>query len=126
MSMLQRSITEPIRTGMTTDELWATTESGLILCWERGRAKRTMEPSLAEQAERGELPVLVWVGGVEKKLKAMEEKPAPLYYLATWQGLRGEDLSIALDGEYRHTCTRTGQVVVFSVDWRSEQDAANR
>lgn len=119
MRTLYRSKQEPNREGLTTPELWATLESGLIGCWERGREKRTKDPELARSAERGELPILAWVGGVEKKLISIDEKPAPLSYLATWQGLRNEDLNIMLDGVCRHTCTRTGQIVVFSTDWRT-------
>jgi hypothetical protein len=44
----------------------------------------------------------------------MEKKPGTFNYLATWQGLRGEDLDLPLDGERSIRCTRTGQIVVFT------------
>lgn len=113
---LKRSIKEPIR-DLDTDQRWANRESGLIWCWERGRQKRLESPELAEASERGELPILAWAGGVEKKL-VTQLKPAPLNYLATWQGLRGEDLDIDIGGETQIECSKTGQVVVFSQTWR--------
>ena len=56
---------------------------------------------------------LHWKGGVREKSK-MEKKPGTFNYLATWQGLRGEDLDLPLDGERTIKCTRTGQIVVFT------------
>jgi len=44
----------------------------------------------------------------------MEKKPGTFNYLAIWQGLRGEDLDLPLDGERTIKCTRTGQIVVFT------------
>ena len=35
--------------------------------------KREKYPELAERAEKGELPVLGWKGGVEKKIKKGEK-----------------------------------------------------
>ena len=104
MATLHRSKQEPNCVGLSTSERWSTRESGLIYCWERGREKRAEDPELARSAERGELPILAWAGGVVTKLKSIDEKLAPLNYWATWQGLRDDDLNIPLDGEYRHTC----------------------
>lgn len=115
---LKRSVEQPIRE-LTTQERWSSNESGLIWCWERGRQKRTESPELAEAAERGELPTLAWAGGVEKKLE-MPRKPAPLHYLATWQGLCGIDLDIDLAAEAEIECSKTGQLVVFSQKWREQ------
>lgn len=123
MTSLYRSIETPRRTGLSTAERWVTVESGLIYCWERGREKRAEDPVLAARAERGELPTLAWSGGVKEPLKA-KEKFGSLHYLATWQGLRGEDLNIPMKGEYRHTCNRFDQLVVFSADWRERRKAA--
>ena len=109
---LRRSVHQPIREGLSWDERWMGPDKGLIWCWERGRQKRVEEPELAAQADKGELVVLAWKGGVDKKLK-MERKPGTLQYLATWQGLRGEDLELALEDE-SIVCTKTGQTVVFS------------
>lgn len=110
---LKRSIREPIREGLTWEETWRGPDSGLIWCWERGRQDRLQRPELAVRADRGELVPMAWKGGVEEKMKA-EWKAGTLKYLATWQGLRDEDLDIARDGERIIVCTRTGQAVVFS------------
>lgn len=110
---LRRSIDEPIREGLTMDRLWNGDDKGLIWCWERGRQKRAEQPELAAQAENHELPVLAWKGGVAKKLEG-GTKPGTLKYLATWQGLRGQDLEIALDDEQLIVCRKTGQTVAFS------------
>ena len=109
---LRRSVHQPIREGLSWDERWMGPDKGLIWCWERGRQKRVEEPELAAQADKGELVVLAWKGGVDKKLK-MERKPGTLQYLATWQGLRGRDLELAFEDE-SIVCTKTGQTVVFS------------
>ena len=75
---------------------------------------RDESPELAARAEKGELMILVWKGGVQQKLKSGDAKPGTLYYLATWQGLRGEDLDISRDGERVIVCTRTDQAVAFT------------
>ena len=86
-----------------------------------GRQKRVEEPELAARADNRELVVLVWKGGVDEKLKA-EKKRGTLKYLATWQGLRGEDLDIALDGEQVIVCSKTGQNVVFNAKLPVEEE----
>ena len=93
---LRRSIHEPIRENLNRSELWDGEDGGLIWCWELGRQKRLQDPDLAARAEKGELVVLAWKGGVQKKGK-VDKKAGTLYYLATWQGLRGENLDIALE-----------------------------
>jgi hypothetical protein len=110
---LCRSITEPIREGLSWSERWEGPDNGLIWCWERGRQERLERPDDAARAENGELVGLDWKGGVEKKLK-LKKKLGTLKYLATWQGLRGENLDIELDGERKIVCTRTRQTVIFS------------
>jgi hypothetical protein len=110
---LHRSAREPIREGLTWDETWRGPDNGLIWCWERGRLDRIEKPELAARADCGELVPLDWKGGVQEKLK-VERKPGTLKYLATWQGLRGEDLDISLDAESTIVCARTQQIVVFS------------
>jgi hypothetical protein len=72
-------------------------------------------PILAALADNGELPLMDWKGGVEKKLK-LEKKPGTLKYLATWQGLRGSDLDLSLDEKVVLVCTKTGQAVEFSAE----------
>ena len=85
-----RSYKEPKREGLSWDERWKGEDRGLIRCWEVGRELREKEPELASRAGNGELPVLGWKGGVEKKTKK-GEKYGTLFYLAQWQGLRGND-----------------------------------
>ena len=68
---------------------------------------------MAAKAKRGELPVLAWKGGVEKKLKS-GVKVGSVNYIATWQGLRGEDLNVDLGAEVDIKCSRTGVKVTFT------------
>jgi len=110
-----RSITEPIRQSAKWEDRWNGEDNGLIACWERGREKRLEDPSLAARAADGQLVVLPWKGGVEKAIKK-KEKFGTLSYLAMWQGLRGEDLSIDPAEEVLLKCTATGMVVVFTND----------
>lgn len=110
---LQRSIHEPIRDGLSWQEKWKGPDNGLIFCWERGRQERIEKPKLGARADKGELVPLDWKGGVREKLK-VDKKPGVLQYLATWQGLRGEDLDIDLECERTIVCTKFGQAVVFS------------
>jgi hypothetical protein len=118
---LYRSVDRPIREGLSWTDTWRGPDNGLIWCWERGRQERLERPDLAARAEKGELVPLDWKGGVKEKLK-MEKKPGTLKYLATWQGLRGEDLDIALDGERTIVCSRTEQAVVFSSELPPDED----
>ena len=118
---LRRSIDRPIREGLSWDELWRGSDRGLIWCWERGRQKRVEDPALAARADKGELVVLAWKGGVEEKLK-IERKPGTFQYLATWQGLRGEDLDIALEDERLIVCSKTRQAVAFSAKLPVEEE----
>ena len=118
---LFRSIDEPIREGLSWRDLWMGPDKGLIWCWERGRQERLERPDDAARAERGELVGLDWKGGVTKKLK-VEKMSGTLQYLATWQGLRGEDLDIDLEGHRIVVCSRTGQAVEFSAKLREVED----
>jgi hypothetical protein len=118
---LRRSIDQPIREGLSWSERWEGPDEGLICCWERGRQERLERPDDAARADKGELVGLDWKGGVKKKL-AVEKKPGTLRYLATWQGLRGEDLDIELEDERVIVCTRTGQAVVFSAKLPEDEE----
>lgn len=111
-----RSIAELNREGLSWDEIWKGADEGLIACWERGRKKALEDVELAGCAKRGELPVLAWKGGIERKLKA--KKYGTLKYLAQWQGLRGEDLDIYMDKEVELVCSKTGMPVIFTADLR--------
>lgn len=119
---ITRSIQKPKREGLSWTELWQDEDKGLILCWELGRKIREKEPELAQRAENGELPPLGWKGGVEKRIKA-GEKIGTLFYLAQWQGLRGENLDINLDDEPTLICSRTGVKVTFTGDFKKYANA---
>jgi hypothetical protein len=72
---------------------------------------------MALAALRGELVILPWKGGVESATK-QSKRFGTHYYLAMWQGLRGEPLSIDNAAETQLTCTRTGLTVTFTPDTR--------
>lgn len=112
---IHRLISEPIRENQNTEERWKRKDKGLIACWERGREMSREDPALAAQAREGQLVVLPWKGGVEKAIKT-KQKFGTLYYLAMWQGLRGEDLDVNLTEEVVLTCAATGMAVVFTSD----------
>lgn len=114
---INRSFEAQDRSNLTWSDLWEGPDRGLITCWEVGRRLRNQQVELADCAERGELPVLGWKGGVEKAIKK-ESKVGTLFYLAQWQGLRGEDLEIDLEKEYELVCTRTGMKVLYTGDFR--------
>jgi hypothetical protein len=113
MKSIHRSIEHPIRKDLEWDEIWKGSDNGLIWSWERGRQKRVEDPDLAKNAERGELIVLPWKGGLDEDTKN-KKKYGSLKYLAMWQGLRNEDLDIDLDNEIAIKCTKTGKTVVFT------------
>ena len=110
--------------GESWAERWGGPDKGLICSWLRGIEKAKESPELAAQASRGELPSLPWVGG-GKAIKAGKRIGA-LHYLAMWQGLRGENLSIDLATGATHTCTLTGMAVIFtgdtSVIWKAASE----
>lgn len=117
-----RSYKEPKREGLSWDERWKGEDWGLITCWEVGRELREKDPEIASRAENDELPVLGWKGGVEKKTKK-GEKYGTLFYLAQWQGLRGNDLDIDLSQEPLLTCSRTGMRVIYTGDLKKYGNA---
>lgn len=45
-----------------------------------------------------------------------KKKYGTLFYLAQWQGIRGEDLDIDTDVEYELFCSKTGVKVIFTGD----------
>jgi hypothetical protein len=109
-----RSIVEPKRKDLSWVETWKGADKGIIASWERGREKAKEDAELAACARRGELPILVWKGGVEKKIKA--KKYGTLQYLAQWQALRGEDLDIHTNKEVEIVCSKTGMTVIYTAD----------
>jgi len=110
---LRRSIDEPIREGLSWHERWDRDDRGLIACWENGRELSQRNPEQADCAKNGELIKLGWVGGVSQKLKQRVFN-GTLFYLAKWQGLRGDDLDIDVDGDTVLECLKTGQVVKYN------------
>jgi hypothetical protein len=110
-TFLDRSIEEPVRRDLSWPERFQGPDRGLIFSWERGRelasdgdsspflGSATVEPP-ANNAKRGELPWLPWRIGT-------------LYYLAMWQGLRGDDLHIPLNRAVILTCAKTRKRVRF-------------
>lgn len=114
-NQIHRSQNEPIRTGLSWNDRWKGSDKGLITCWETGRELRNKNPELAILAEGGELPVLGWKGGVEKKI-IKGEKIGTLFYLAMWKGLRGEDLDIDPSLETELVCIKTGVRVIYTGD----------
>ncbi|MEB2328081.1 MAG: hypothetical protein OZ926_14660 [Pseudomonas sp.] len=106
---------EPERTGLTWAETWQGPDRGLIRSWEIGRNTAGTDPELAARCRAGELPPLGWKGGGTRTLKK-GTRYGSLQYLATWQGLRGEALSIDMDKERTIECTRTDMLVTFTPD----------
>ncbi|MBN2467624.1 MAG: hypothetical protein JXD19_05685 [Deltaproteobacteria bacterium] len=113
---IYRSFNEPDRQSLRYEERFLAEDQGLITCLEVGRRMRLEHPELAKKAMRGELPPMGWKGGVEKPKPAT--RFGTLFYLAQWQGIRGEDLNIDLDEEPELTCTATGVKVIFTGDRR--------
>jgi len=112
---IYRSQKEPRRENLSWDERWKGEDKGLITCWEVGRELRKKSPDFAARAENGELPILGWKGGVEKKT-IEGKKYGTLFYLAQWQVLKGDDLDIDLTQEPELTCSKTGVLVTYTND----------
>ena len=120
-NIIFRSIDTPIRKDLAWEETWTGEDAGLIYCWEKGIEMSFESPNKAEKALNGELLILSWRGGVRKKLKDKEEdgvtieniKRGTFNYLATWQGLRGEDLNIDVTKKLFMVCSKYNQKVVF-------------
>jgi len=73
-------------------------------------------------ADEGELIRLPWKNGIKVKDRPQSQLFAPLQYLAMWQGLRGDDLSVDLDGEPVFVCSKTRRRVTF-VRWETVEEA---
>ena len=114
-----RKFSEPDRGELDYDERWNGDDGGLIICWENGRKWRQEKPELTSRAMNGELPSLVWKGGISDDIKCDDDlnaKYGTLYYLAKLQGLLGIDLDITPSREIPLLCSRTGWLVVFTRD----------
>lgn len=112
---LHRSLSTPDRKHLTRERIWEDSDRGLINCWEIGRKLGSKDAQLMKHCKSGALPVLNWKGGVSRAINK-KQKFGSLRYLAQWQGIRGEDLSISLDSETILTCTATGMIVTFTPD----------
>lgn len=115
MTRIFRPVGEPLPAQVTWDERWEGEDQGLICCWVRGIEKAKEAPTLRDAALKGGLPPLAWKGGSDKALKA-GKRVGSLHYLATWQGLRGENLDIDTDVAVSLTCTRFQTKVTFTSD----------
>ena len=125
--VIQRSHAEPARSRLSWHDTWQGPDSGLIKNWEIGRKLAIHNPDLASRTRAGELPPLNWKGGSDRTL-VKREKFGSLRYLAQWQGLRGEDLSISLDSEVTIKCVKTQMIVTFTPDIRkilNESETSN-
>ena len=115
--LIQRSRAKPARSNLSWHDTWEGPDSGLIKNWEIGRKLAIQNPDLASRTLAGELPPLNWKGGSDRTL-VKREKFGSLRYLAQWQGLRGEDLSINLDEDVTIKCVKTHMIVTFTPDIR--------
>jgi len=112
---------------MNYDDIWHGPDKALIRCWEVGRQLRTKDPAIAALAEKGELVCLHWKGGTSALEEFASDKKPPLRYgtfryLATWQGLCGEDLDIEIESQVTLICTRTKRPVIFDLNTAATLD----
>ncbi len=115
VTRIYRDATDKTPFGYSWLERWGGPDGGLVCSWLRGIQKAQELPSLSEAARRGELPPLAWKGGSDKPLKA-GRRFGSMHYLATWQGLRGEDLDIDTGVPISLVCTRFQTQVTFADD----------
>lgn len=97
---------------------------GIVNAWLAGLEHRRSNVAWRTAAEAGELPVLPYRGGVERKIKK-KLKIGALHYLAMWQGLRGENLNIDTDKEPVITCSRFGVMVQYTFDFSKFEESAD-
>ena len=112
---VQRPISEPPRVNPGWDQRWGGPRAGFITCWERGRELAMQDPALAEAARAGILVPLSWKGGGSKRTKP-NRRYGCFYYLATWQGLRGEYLNINTEAPLQLRCAKHDMLVTFTDD----------
>lgn len=112
---IHRSKAELLRENPSWQERWGDLGHALITCWERGRELAGQDADLAAAARAGELVPLSWKGGVAKAIKP-NQRYGSLYYLATWQGLRGDDLDIDDVQLPQLRCSRHGTAVTFTAN----------
>lgn len=90
-------------------------DRGLINAWQAGLNLRANNSELVEKALAGELPPLPFKGGIERKIQA-QNKVGSLWYVAMWQGLRGEDLHVDTDQNIQLVCSKTRVPVKYTLD----------
>ncbi|QOQ81137.1 hypothetical protein INP81_17540 [Comamonas thiooxydans] len=90
-------------------------DRGLINAWQAGLNLRVNNSELVEKALAGELPPLPFKGGIERKIQA-QNKVGSLWYVAMWQGLRGEDLHIDTEQHIQLVCSKTRVPVIYTLD----------
>ena len=99
--------------------------NALEICYTTGKEMRDSDPELAGRAKRGELPVLNWPGGFGAEASP-PRRFGSFFYLAQWQGLRGEQWH-GITGKNRNMstshpvgikCAVTGMVTIFTKDAR--------
>lgn len=112
---IYRDISEPILNILDYEIRINGPDQGIINAWEVGRERAKREPELVEMALNGELPDLGLKGGVTGNPKKKTQYGC-LWYLAQWQGLRGDNLDIHIDKEVDLVCSRTGVKVTFTSD----------
>jgi hypothetical protein len=112
---IHRSSSELNRTNPSWEDRWDQADKGLIISWEVGREMARRHPELARRAAVGELVPLSWKGGVNRPMKP-NQKHGSLFYLAMWQGLRGDDLDIHTGRDTQLTCMKNSTVVTFTSD----------
>ena len=116
---ITRKFGEPKREDISLSERWKGDDGGLVSCWETGRESGIKDPSLVLKARDGELPVLIWTGGIDDNIHPdgkLNAKYGTLHYLAQLQGLQGRDLDIRPSQDIPLMCARTGWLVVFTRD----------
>ena len=99
--------------------------NALEICHTTGKYMRHSDPELAGRAERGQLPVLNWPGGVDTEASP-PRRFGSFFYLAQWQGLRGEqwhgitgnNKSMSTTHPVGIKCAATGRVTIFTKDAR--------
>lgn len=112
--LITRKIGSPKKIYSSWDERWNGEDYGLIATWERGIEMRKDGNPAVISFQNGELPVLPWRGGVEKKIEG--KKFGSLKYLAMRQGILNIDLNIDTEAEVTLTCSKTGVEVKYSIN----------
>lgn len=80
-----------------------------------GNRKGPRRPLVGGESSCGRAAFDGLEGRHRKPIKA-KTKIGSTFYLATWQGLRGESLDIELGRDVRMTCARTGITFTYTDD----------